>query len=181
MIRPPSHGRVSREGISLTLGTDSRVALRSDDTEAVWGRGIECALIWRFVHLPTGAWRRGRPSCVPRFGASWTETLPEKRRWLNRQFVPAGLPYIQIWLPRHAPIPISIDEAAPGATNPATRRTSWISSIQGVWQRFETKWAIGCGSPRCHGSEGEARPECRSIADGREWGRRTTQSPSVNI
>ena len=41
------------------------------------------------------ACRRGRPSCVPRFGASWSETLPEKRRWLNRQFVPTGRLYVR--------------------------------------------------------------------------------------
>ena len=41
------------------------------------------------------ACRRGRPSCVPRFGASWSETLPEKRRWLNRQFVPSGRLYVR--------------------------------------------------------------------------------------
>jgi transposase len=43
---------------------------------------------------------------------------------------PPARPYIQIWPCFPSPIPISIGEAAPGTTNPATRRASWISSIQ---------------------------------------------------
>jgi hypothetical protein len=58
------------------------------------GRSIRRALTRRFEHLPTGAGRCQRPSCVPRFGGSWTETPPEKRSRLNRHFVPAGGLYV---------------------------------------------------------------------------------------
>src|SRR5262245_44581982 len=77
--------RLSRRR-SLALSSEPTFALRASVRRhrSNLERSIRLALTWRFVHIPTGAWRRERPSYVPRFGASRTETPPEKRSWPNR-------------------------------------------------------------------------------------------------